>query len=98
MKLTVEVCDKLDIDTPQTTCYCGTMKLTVEVSEELYRRATEIAAEENLSIEELFVSAFEAWVLEFERLKEKGAKGSYEKFRKVMSKVPPVDPPEYDRL
>jgi predicted P-loop ATPase/GTPase len=74
------------------------MNLTVNVSEELYHRAAEIAARENISIEELLALAFEERVLEFERLKEKAAKGSYEKFRQVMSKIPPVKPPEYDRL
>ena len=74
------------------------MNLTVNVSEELYHRAAEIAARENISIEELLALAFEERVLEFERLKEKAAKGSYEKFRQVMSKIPPVEPPEYDRL
>jgi predicted P-loop ATPase/GTPase len=74
------------------------MNLMVNVSEELYHRAAEIAARENISIEELLALAFEERVLEFERLKEKAAKGSYEKFRQVMSKIPPVEPPEYDRL
>jgi len=33
-----------------------------------------------------------------ERLKEKASHGSYEKFLRVMSKVPAVDPPDRDRL
>jgi hypothetical protein len=74
------------------------MNLTIEVSEELYRRAAEVAAEESISIEELFASAFEERILEFERLKAKAATGSYEKFRQAMSKVPAVEPAEYDRL
>jgi hypothetical protein len=47
---------------------------------------------------ELFAAAFEERVLEFERLKERAAKGSYEKFRQVMAKVPPTEPAEHDRL
>jgi hypothetical protein len=74
------------------------MNLTVSVSDELYCRAAEIAARENISIEELLASAFEERVLEFERLKEKAAKGSYERFLQVMSKVPAVEPADYDRL
>jgi len=74
------------------------MNLTINVSDELYRRAAEVAAVENVSIEDLFASAFEERVLEFERLKEKAAKGSYEKFLQVMSKVPPNKPAELDRL
>ncbi len=74
------------------------MNLTINVPDEIYRRAAEVAAVEKVSIEELFASAFEERILEFERLKEKVAKGSFEKFLRVMSKVPPNEPPEYDRL
>jgi len=35
---------------------------------------------------------------QLERLKEKASNGSYERFLRVMSKVPAVDPPECDRL
>jgi hypothetical protein len=73
------------------------MNLTINIPEELYRSAMQIAAAENVSVEELFASAFEERVLEFERLKEKAARGSYEKFRHVMAKIPAVEPPEYDR-
>ena len=73
------------------------MNLTINVSEELYRRAAEIAAEENVRVEELFAAAFEDRIIEFERLKERAAKGNYEKCRRVMSKIPPAQPAEDDR-
>jgi hypothetical protein len=31
-------------------------------------------------------------------MKAKASRGSYEKFLRVMSKVPAVDPPEFDRF
>jgi hypothetical protein len=74
------------------------MNVSVSVPEELYRRAAEVAAAENVSVDDLFASAFEERLLEFERLKEKATKGSYEKFLRVMSRVPAVEPPEQDRL
>jgi hypothetical protein len=74
------------------------MSVIVNVPEELYRRAIAVAASENLSVDELFAAALEERLLEFERLKEKAPHGSYEKFPRVMSKVPAVEPPEYDRL
>ena len=74
------------------------MNLTITIPEELYQSAKQIAAAENVSVEELFASAFEERIVEIERLKEKGARGSYEKFRQVMAKIPAVEPPEYDRL
>ena len=74
------------------------MNLTINIPEALYQSAKQIAAAENVSIEELFASAFEERVLEFERLKEKASRGSYDRFRRLMAKGPPVEPPEHDRL
>jgi len=74
------------------------MNVSVNVPEALYRRATEVAAAENISVDDLFASAFEEGLLEFERLKEKASRGSYQKFLRVMSKIPAVEPPEHDRL
>jgi hypothetical protein len=74
------------------------MSVSVNVPEELYRQACEIAATENISVDDLFASAFEERMLELERLKEKAARGSYEKFLRIMARVPAVEPPEYDRL
>jgi hypothetical protein len=74
------------------------MNLTINIPEELYQCARQIAAAENVSVEELFASAFEERILEFERLREKAARGSYEKFRQVMAKISAVEPLEHDRL
>ncbi len=74
------------------------MNLTIHVSEELYRRAMAVAAQEHVSVEELFASSFEERLLEFERLKERAAKGSYEKFLKVMAKIPAIEPPAHDGM
>jgi hypothetical protein len=74
------------------------MSVSVKIPEDLYRRATEIAAAENVSVDELFAAAFEERLLELERLKEKASQGNYEKFIRVLSKVPAVEPPESDRL
>jgi len=74
------------------------MNISVNVPEDLYRRATKVAAAENISVDDLFAFAFEERLLEFERLKEKASRGSYEKFLRVMSKVAAVEPPDYDRF
>jgi len=47
------------------------MNLTIQIPEELYQTARQIAAAENISVEALFASALEERILEFERLKEK---------------------------
>ena len=46
--------------------------------EELYQSANRIAAAENVSVEELFASAFGERILEFERLRANASRGSYE--------------------
>ena len=74
------------------------MNVSFNVPGELYRRAIAVATAENISVADLFASAFEERLLEFERLKEKASRGSYQKFLRVMSKIPAVDPAEYDRL
>jgi hypothetical protein len=56
------------------------------------------AAAENYWVDDLFAAAFEERLLEFERLKEKASHGSYQKFLRVMSKIPAVEPPEHDRF
>jgi hypothetical protein len=69
------------------------MSVSVNIPEELYRRASEIAAAEKISVDDLFAAAFEERLLELERLKEKASHGSYDKFMRVMSKIPSVEPP-----
>jgi len=74
------------------------MNVSVNIPEELYRRATDVAAAENIPVDDLFASAFEERLLEFERLKERASRGSYQRFMRVMWKVPAVQPSEHDRL
>jgi hypothetical protein len=49
-------------------------------------------------VEQLFASAFEERILELEQLKEKDVRGRYNKFRRVMAKIPPAEPTENARL
>jgi hypothetical protein len=74
------------------------MNMNVSIPEELYRRATAIAAEEKVSVDELFASAFEERLVELERLKARAERGRYERFLRAMSKVPAAKPADYDSL
>lgn len=74
------------------------MSVNVSIPEELYRRASEVAAAEGVSVDALFAAAFEERLLELERLKGRASRGSYEKFLRVMSRVPAADPAEEDRV
>jgi hypothetical protein len=74
------------------------MNVKVDIPEELYRRASKVAAEEGVSADALFAAAFERRLPELERLQAKAARGDYERFQRVMSKAPAVEPAEEDRV
>lgn len=74
------------------------MSMTIELPDELYRRAAEIAAQANISVEELVISSVEQHLREFDRLKTRAERGNREKFLHVLDKVPDVEPADYDRL
>ena len=64
----------------ETPFVSGLVKLEINIADDLYRRAVEIAAEEKISIDEIFISAFEARLTEFDRLQERARRGSHENF------------------
>ncbi len=74
------------------------MTLTINLPDELYRQASDAAAEAKISLEELIVSSCEHQLREVEQLKERALRGSHEKFLQVLEKVPDAEPPDYDRL
>lgn len=74
------------------------MTLTINLTDELYQRAADIAARQNIAIGEVLVSAFEEHLHQFKRLKKRAERGSYEQFLQFLEKVPDVEPPDYDRL
>jgi hypothetical protein len=74
------------------------MSVNVSVPEELYRRAVEIAKSQNVSVDEVFASAFAEQLAAWEGLKNRAARGSREAFLATLDKVPDVEPEEYDRL
>jgi len=74
------------------------MTVSVEVPDKLYRKAVEIANVRQVSVDEVFASAFAEQLSAWERLEQRAARGSREKFLAVMDKVPDVEPDDYDRL
>ncbi|MGA3212763.1 MAG: hypothetical protein ABSD20_15765 [Terriglobales bacterium] len=72
--------------------------MNVDVPEELYQKAAQIAASQHVSVDEVFQSAFREQMAAWERLQQRAAHGSREKFLAVLDKVPDVEPEEYDRL
>lgn len=74
------------------------MTVSVNIPEELYRRAREIAESQHLSVDDVVSSAFAEQLAAWERLKQKAARGSRESFLAVLDKVPDVEPEDYDRI
>ena len=74
------------------------MTVSVNIPEELYRQAQEIAESQHLSVDDVVSSAFAEQVAGWERLKQRAARGSRESFLAVLDKVPDVEPEEYDRI
>jgi hypothetical protein len=73
------------------------MSPSVNIPEDLYRKAAKIASERHVSVDEVFASAFVEQLAAWERLQQRAARGDRQKFTAVLDKVPDVDPEEYDR-
>ncbi len=74
------------------------MSVSVNIPEELYRQAREIAESQHLSVDDVVSSAFAEQMAAWERLKQRAARGSRESFLAVLDKVPDVEPEDYDRI
>jgi len=74
------------------------MNVNLSVPEDLYQKAVEIAAAQRVSLDELFASALAERITAWERLKQRAARGTREKFLAALEKVPDIAPEDYDRL
>jgi len=74
------------------------MTVSINIPENLYQRARDIAESQHLSVDEVISSAFAEHLAAWERLKERAARGRRDTFLRVLDKVPDVEPEEYDRL
>jgi hypothetical protein len=74
------------------------MTVAVNIPEELYRQACEIADLQRLSVDEVISSAFAEQLAAWERLKQRAARGNRESFLRVLDKVRDVEPEEFDLI
>jgi hypothetical protein len=74
------------------------MTVSVNIPDDLYRQAREIADSQHLSVDDVISSAFAEQLAAWERLKQRAARGSREIFVQVLEKVPDVEPDDRDRL
>ncbi len=75
--------------------------LTAQVPDSLYKQVQSLAQREQLQMDQLVSIALSAQVSAWETrdyLEERAKRGSWEKFQKVLMKVPDVEPEEFDRL
>jgi len=74
--------------------------ISLRLPESLHKKARELARKENTSINQLVSSALAEKIsalMTEEYIEQRAKRASKEKFRKVLSKVPEVEPAEYDR-
>jgi hypothetical protein len=74
------------------------MTMSVNIPEELYRQAREIAESQHVSVDDVVASAFAGQLAAWESLKLRAARGNRESFLVALDKVPDVEPEEYDRI
>ena len=74
------------------------MTLNVNLPDSLYKKAMEVAEREQISVERVVYSALAEQLNALERLEERAARSSEDRFRAALAKIPDVEPPEYDRL
>jgi hypothetical protein len=75
--------------------------VNVTLPESLRRRAIALAAEDGVSLDQFVATALAEKVAVLDAdtyIRQRAARGSREKFDKVLAKVPDVDPAEEDRL
>jgi len=75
--------------------------LSLRLPESLHKSARELAEKENISINQLITLALAEKIAALsaeDYLEARAKRGSKTKFRKALSKVPKVEPPDYDRL
>ena len=75
--------------------------LNVNIPESLHRRAQSLAQDDGIPLDQFIATALAEKVAVLDAdsyIRERAARGSREKFDRVLSKVPDVEPEEHDRL
>ena len=75
--------------------------LNVNIPESLHRRAQSLAQDDGVPLDQFIATALAEKVAVLDAdsyIRERAARGSREKFDRVLSKVPDVEPEERDRL
>lgn len=73
------------------------MTLSVNVPDEVYRRASEVAARQNTSVERLIAGALLDQLVIWERFQKLGGESTRGGFLEALIRVPDVEAEEQDR-
>lgn len=77
------------------------INLNAQIPDSLYKQVEALAARENISVEQLVAIALSAQVSAWmtkDYLEQRAERGSWQKFQQVLTKVPDVEPEDYDKL
>lgn len=75
--------------------------LTTHIPDTLFQQVEDLASREHLSLDQFVTVALSAQVSAWmtkNYLQERAERGTWEKFQRVLGKVPDVEPEEYDKL
>ena len=75
--------------------------LSLRIPESLHNRVKLLASEDNISINQFITSALAEKISALETgryLEERSKHGNSKKFRKILSKIPNIEPEEFDKL
>ena len=75
--------------------------LNAQIPDSLYKQVEALAARENISVEQLVALALSAQVSAWmtkDYLEQRSERGSWQKFQQVLTRVPDVEPEDYDKL
>lgn len=74
------------------------MNLNIDIPQELYEQARQIAESQQLRVDDVLASALSDQLSHLRRLEERARRGNREKFLEVLDRVPDIAPEDYDRL
>ncbi len=74
------------------------MIVSVDVPNEVYDRAAEIARSQRMSVADVLAAACAEHVSAWERLESRARRGDRQRFLDVLAKVPDAEPDDQDRF
>ena len=74
------------------------MSKSIAVSDSLYERAAQIAAKENLSVEEFIAAVIADRITAREQIDSRAGLFTRDEFNRALSQIPDVEPDPSDRL